>query len=729
METGNEDQQDSTKTYSVAYWLTQLDAAKEAQKEHNDLADEAWKEYLGCDKKGSILENKNAARYPIYYSSVRTIQPALYSRTPVPVIEKRFDDMSDEVARVAAIMQERLAKHLMRACPFDRTMYHTRDNYIHSGRATTRVFFDALVNENKSQKFYERREVEGQAGFFDDEGNLPEEDKELYQDDDGRVYAEMVEESLDEVKAESMPVFHRDLLHTPNARTWEELEWIGFHSMMIKADVEDRFGEEIAQAVSYGAHNDGDEDKEKKTKAGDKYLSVWEVWCKRTKTVYWVTECYKEDFLDTRDDPYELANFFPCAPFMLGIVGVDDLYAAPDYAQLRPLINQLHAAADRMRRLFKSIKKRGLADGSVPELAALMTESEGDFIMVNNFKELIGDGGLDRLVEFFPTDELVSAIQTMAQITEMFEAKFNEVLGIPDILRGNSDPKETAAAQQLKGDYASLRFSSTQREFQRLVRDTIEMMCDLALHKFPTEKLQEIMGFQYMPQQDQAVFPYALELLQNDNERMLRIDIETDSTITTNQNAEIEQRNYLAKVLFQGLEGLGKMSQQNPQLTPIVAQLVMYVIRGVRGGKQIEGALEPLLAQMTQQAMQPPPQQPDPAMAKAQMDGQMQQQKMQMEMQLAQGKMQLQQAELQIKAQQLQVQVQKIMSDSQNDQQKIALQGQIAELDAFLESSKIEMEREWLSRDMEERLMTEERLQVETALKVRDASKPEAYVR
>jgi len=57
------------------------------------------------------------------------------------------------------------------------------------------------------------------------------------------------------------------------------------------------------------------------------------------------------------------------------------------------------------------------------------------------------------------------------------------------------------------------------------------------------------------------------------------------------------------------------------------------------------------------------------------------------------------------------------------------LQGQIAELDAFLESSKIEMEREWLSRDMEERLMTEERLQVETALKVRDASKPEAYVR
>lgn len=722
METGNESKTQS----SVKYWQSQIECAKEAQQEHNDVADDAWQEFLGCTAKGSIKDNKNAARYPIYFSSVKTIQPALYSRTPVPVIEKQFDDVKDELGRLGAVMLERLSKYLMRACPFDRTMYHTRDTYIHSGRATTRVFFEGKVNEDVARTYYERRDVEGQPGFFDEQGNLPEEGAELREDEEGKVYAEKVSESIDYMRAELLPVFHRDILHTPNARTWEEVEWIAFHSMMSKPDVKDRFGEEIAAKVKYSGYDEEREQSKEKKNTQDKYLSVWEVWCKRTQKVYWVTDCYADDFLDEKDDPYEMEGFFPCAPFMLGTVGCDSLYTVADYAQLRPLIAQLHAAADRMRRLFRSIKKRGLADGSVPELQELSNESEGDFLFVNNFKELIGDGGIEKLVKFFPTGELVEAIQTMAQITEVFEQKFNEVLGIPDILRGNSDPRETAAAQQMKGQYASLRFSATQREFQRLVRDSIQMMCDLALRKFPAEKLAEIMGVQLMSPEEQQAFPVVLQMLQNDKERKLRIEIETDSTITMNQQAEVESRNYLAKVLFDGVQGVGAAIEKSPALGAIMAQTVMYVIRGIRDGKQIEGALEPVLQQMIEQAQQPKPQQPDPAIAKAQMDAQMQQQKMQMEMQVQQAKMQLQQAELQIKAATLQVQLQKIAVDSENEQQKTALQAQIAELDAFLETSKIDLEREWLSRDMDERLMTEQRLQVETALKIKEANKPEA---
>lgn len=632
---------------NIKFWLAQISAAKESTREYFKASSEAYAEYLGTFREGPESVKAPATnaltpdvRYPIYWSSVRTIQPAIYSRTPTITVQKTFDDLSDDVARVATLCLERLGKYLMRCCPFDRVMYSARDTFIHTGKATSRVFFDAYIKETTTKKYVTQIEVpvdqDAQPQVDPATGQpLPPQMQQVWVDadskpiqgEDGQVapqvlqdetgfYIESVEESIDSTKSFLHPLSYQDVLHTPNARHQEEIDWIAYKSLMTKEDVAERFGPETADKLHYEQFVTTSDGSERKLILPTAYVVIWEIWDKRAKSVYWYAEAFETEFIDTKPDPYELDGFFPSAPFIFGTLGPDNLYPVPDYIQLRPFINQLHGMASRLKKLVRAARRRGLADASVPELIALANDTDdAEFVMVSAFQQqVVGKGGIENIIKFFPTEEFVAAIAEMVNVIQTYEDKFNELYGIPDILRGVSDPNETAAAQQLKGRFLSLRFSATQREFQRFCRDCIERMCDLALRKFPQDKLEQVCGVSHMDPEDQQVWPQALLILRDDNERKVRIDIETDSTITMNQNADIEQRNYLAKTLFEGLAGVANATSQNPAFASAAGAVLMFVIEGLREGKEIEGRLRPALEQLAQ----PQEPKPDPEMVKLQ---------------------------------------------------------------------------------------------------------------
>lgn len=615
---------------NIKYWVSQLLAAERAAEPSKNATQKAWREYLRELPKGKAGDKDMTvvkARYPIYWSSVKTIQPAIYARTPVPTVDKVFDDLSDDIARVASLCLERLAKYLMRHTPFDRIMYATRDEYIHGGKTTPRVCFDSDIRvEPVCVRYHEQQvpdPVTGQVtvAYYDGAGQPAPDGTELLQDEIG-YYAETTNENVDRVGIELVPVHYADILHTPSARHHEEIDWIAYKSLLTRGDVEDRFGKETADKLAgyYKSSSDRDDDDRDKDTLPSLYATIWEIWDKRRCEVYWYCLGYNDEFIDQKEDIYSLSGFFPSPPFMLGTVGPDSLYPTPDYIQLEPLIQQIHGIAERIRKLVLLTQRKGIYDSSVKGLEALAQNAvEGEFIGVGEFQRLISEkGGLSNVIQFFPVEQLVSATQEMAQLMDLWEQKFSEVYGIPDILRGTSDPNETAAAQQLKGKYNSHRFSAITREFQRLCRDAIELMCDLALKKFPAQKLASIMGVPLMKPEEQAAWPQVLQLLQDDTERKVRVDIETDSTITMNENADIEQRNYLAKTMFEGLASTSQAMQQNPSFAAVSAQVLLYVTQGLRKGKEIEGSLKQLADQLTQQASQPPPEKPDPAMIKAQ---------------------------------------------------------------------------------------------------------------
>lgn len=653
---GEEDYKDETKKGkpNIQFWISQLEAAKAAKKRWEESSKRAWDEYLGGKADRLPIRDQDnktpPSRYPIFWSSIKTIQPMLYSQTPKEDIEKVFDDLEDNIARLGSLSLERLSKYLKRMAPFDRVQYATRDDFIMTGKTTNRVCFDSNIKQEPKKKYYVQTQAMGPDGvpmpvWVDSEGTPMPQDAPIGQDETG-VYIEIMEESIDYTKVELLPVNYQDYLHTPNARHWEEIDWIAFKSLMDKDECIDTFGKEQAEKIkylTYSRQEEKDGSPEEKGSLPIQFACIWEIWNRKKKEVYWMADGYTEDFLTPLNyeggDPYELCGFFPCPPFMLGTTGPDHLYPVPDFVQLEPIILQLHGMAQRLRRLVRAVRRRGVYDESVEELKRLEDETdEAEFLGVANFKELIGDGGLEAIVKYFPVETIVQATEQMAQIIALYEEKFNELYGIPDILRGASDPTETAAAQQLKGHFLSVRASMIQKEFQRLVRDDLELMCDLALKKFPEEKLIQIMGVRRWSPEDQQYWPQVLLLLRDDQERKIRINIETDSTITMNQQAEMAQRNELAQSFFQGLSAVAQVSQNSPEAVPAAFQVLLLAIQGLPKGKEVEQTLR----QTAMQMMQPKEQQPDPAMMKAQADVQANQQKLQAQLQFEEQKMMMQ---------------------------------------------------------------------------------------
>jgi hypothetical protein len=81
---------------------------------------------------------------------------------------------------------------------------------------------------------------------------------------------------------------------------------------------------------------------------------------------------------------------------------------------------------------------------------------------------------------------------------QQFEAMFNNLSGVPDVVRGNTSPNETAAAQQQKGQFYNLRSSWDQLQFQEMARYVIEMQIEIALKKMPIDMLKKYMGVEYL---------------------------------------------------------------------------------------------------------------------------------------------------------------------------------------------------------------------------------------
>ena len=99
-------------------------------------------------------------------------------------------------------------------------------------------------------------------------------------------------------------------------------------------------------------------------------------------------------------------------------------------------------------------------------------------------------------------------------------------MGLSDIMRGATDPGETLGAQQLKSQYGSVRIRDKQGEMVRVARDieeiTAEIMCsefdfdtliEMSQMEIPTEAEQQ-QKMAMMPQQLQAMQQQALQQMQ-----------------------------------------------------------------------------------------------------------------------------------------------------------------------------------------------------------------------
>jgi hypothetical protein len=416
---------------------------------------------------------------------------------------------------------------------------------------------------------------------------------------------------------------------------------------MTREALVERFGEDMGSKIPLdsGPDNlDGPNRKREGTRA-----KICELWCKETQKVYWLHKGMAQ-FVDERDDPLGLEGFFPCPKPLYATTTSDSLVPVPDFLLYQDQANELDILSDRIDGLVKALRMRGVYDASQPALQRLLTEGDNNaLIPVDKWMAFGEKGGLKGSIDLLPLDTLAQALLQCYGAREQIKAQIYEITGISDIIRGQTAASETATAQQIKGQYAGLRLKSMQEEVALFASELIRLKAQIICQLFQPQTILQYAAAQQMSPEDQQMIPQALQLLADKPLRNFRVEVASDSLVQIDEAQNKQDRLEFVQAYGGFLEKALPVVQQVPQVAPIVVELMKYGIGAFKQAEAIEGTLDRMLEEITQQqqaqAGAPPP--PDPEMVKAQMQQQAEAARMQAEQQKAQFDAQMQQAKLQ----------------------------------------------------------------------------------
>jgi hypothetical protein len=576
--------------------LTELELADKDHKPWHKRAERVLKRYR--DERGTEdSEMVSGKRYNVLWSNTNTVAPAIYSRVPKPVVERRFKDR-DVIGRTASEKLERVLSFQLQNEDFDHAMVQCREDLLLPGRAMTWIRYEPKFG---TQMLPVTTTPDGQ--YVDASGAAV--DPKQVRPQPGGSFAVSSEVLIDEDVICDY-VHWKDFLHNP-ARIWGEVRWVARRTYMTRDAVKERFGKEKVLNVKFDYLPEQMEESKSISQQEQEIFKkaiVWEYWDKTTKTVTWVSKGCNE-VLDHKPDPLGLSGFFPCPRPLLSVTTNDTLIPIPYFSQYQDQASELDELTTRISLLTSAIRVVGCYDASKPHIGQLLKEApENEMIPCDDWPTHSKDNGIKGSVDFMPLEDLQRTLNSLYDARERTKAEVYEITGFSDIIRGHSAPSETATAQQIKGQFATLRLSDWQRAFQRFARDNIALMGEVIAEKFQPQSIARQSGTEIQSAESQAEFDAAVALLKDDLSRSFRIDIETDSTVAIDESLDKQSRTEFMAAVGPFLEKAFAVTQQSPFMGPLITDMLMFVVRGHKAGRGLETRIEETMQKATAMAMQ-----------------------------------------------------------------------------------------------------------------------------
>lgn len=671
---------EKTVTKTQAFWVAEIDTYEQQfgpwEKRCKNIVDR----YM--DERDELV--KEASRFNILWSNIQTLHPAIYASTPTPNIDRRFDS-DDDLGRYSALVLERAVSYYVKNDLFDKVMKQATLDRLLPGRGVAWVRYCPV--------FEEKLQVTDDAQDKDYEEEIPD----LLSEDTVPDY-----------------VHWQDFGHTW-ARTWQEVRGVWRRVFMTRAECVKRFGEEKGNKIPLDAEIKGKND-EKLDSA--KKAVIYEIWDKAEKEAIWLHKSM-EDILDKADDPLGLKDFFPCPEPIYATLSNNTLIPTPDYIQYQDQALELDMLTARIAAITKAVKVAGVYDASAQGIDRMLSEgTENKLIPVEQWAVLGGGKGIEGAVSFFPLDKIMATLTGLYAGREQVKQDLYEITGISDIVRGATDPNETLGAQELKGQFATLRLDNNQKDAARFAKDLVVIMTEIIAKHFSLDTIKQVSGVKLMTQEEKATIQAQIQqsqqqyqmaaqqaqaqqkepppapeipedieellslptweeienLIRNDTARNFRIDIETDSTIKTDQENEKKAR---VEFLSAVSSFMAQAVDIPPQLQDLAMEMLMFGVRGFKVSRELETSFESTMREIKKAKDQPPP--PDPQMQIEQMKAQADQQRTKDEMQLAQTK---HQSDLEM-----------LKAKTEADQSKAQSELQLKQMDAELTKLDIELKK------------------------------------
>lgn len=716
-------------------WMKELSLVRESKPQRNfeRIGEKINKIYSNASAVQSASAQDNSesrVMVNILWSNIQVMKPSLFCRIPKSVVERRFKD-SDPVGRLSCTVAERSTSFML-SIQQDRFMYAVKaavEDRLIPGRGQVWLRYTAEFQEGDPEQVSGQDVLEAapQEGSSDQQ-QLP--------------VPEQVKLNTERVLIDS--VHWLDYFHSA-ARNPFEIRWHCRRVYMSRSELIKRFGEEIGKAVEFLADSPGMK-KKKLSKDEQQFLmqaEVFEIWDFANRQTIWISPGYTKGPLDIKDDTLHLAGFFPCPNPLLATTTTDSMYPTPDYKIYERLAEEVDYISKRISSMADCIRFVGATAAQFnKDIKDMLKLADGQLWPIEAWSAFAEKEGFKGIIDWMPFENAVAALQPLSEYKGQLLEQIDLIIGIPDIAKGQTDPNETADAQQRKSKWAVLKLQEKQQDVQRFCREIISKMAEIIFEPglFADETIQLMCGFSQMSMEDQQNFPAALALLRDDRLRTFRVDIETDSTIAVDEDADQSSRMNYMKMIAELIGEVESVSQFRPELMQPILESALFATRAFRTGRPLESSWEKAAALIEKndadKAANPQPPPPDPQLIRAQADAQAAQDRVQIESMKAQTeqmknamaqqkqnfdqfmaqreesrKTEKDQADYTIKQQAVQIEGLKVQTKSQIDQTAQALEAFKERFRQFAETQLIRVEQVKVASSVKEQALEESRAQ------------------
>lgn len=554
--------------YDTEYWSNQITLAKKNQKTFHQRGRRVNDRFLAEQQESQADPQKgNDARvFNLFWANIGILKAALYGNPPQPQVERLFQDPNDDIARVAAEIIRRLLI--------------TDD---------IKVAFEHAVED---------RLIPGMGQVW------------------LRYAADVVEVPVDGVgvqmiRDEQVPadyVHWQDFFWGP-CRVWEECPWVARRVWMTKEAYAKRFpGKSEPKFI---IPKEGAVYEASRTEGRDESLKraeVFEIWCKTTKMVHWITTEGTE-MLDQRPDPLKLKDFFPCPRPLIATTTTMKMMPRADFSLVQDQYEQLDELNIRIGYLINACKVVGVYDKNAGAVIRMLQEGvENQLIPVDNWAMFAEKGGIKGVVDWLPIEQIATVIQQLRETRIDVVQQIYELTGISDIMRGVTNARETYGAQKLKAQYSSSRLQLYQGQVAEFVSNVCQLRAEIISRHWQPQSI--IAKSQIMLTPDAEHAQQAVALIKNAYVLAYRVRVSSTQMSIPDYNAEKQDRLEFVTALGQFISQVTQLVEKVPEAGVFFLQIVQWAAASFQTTGGVETLFDNYIKAVQKKLMTPPPPKP-----------------------------------------------------------------------------------------------------------------------
>ena len=321
-------------------------------------------------------------------------------------------------------------------------------------------------------------------------------------------------------------------------------------------------------------------------------ISIWEIWDKSDKKVYCFAPVMQSgDLLEEKDYPYDID--FPCVPEGLMFDEFNDnLIPTPRHAQCLDQYEKIDYLTNEIFEALDLIGVYGAYDESCEGFDKIFDpDNKNSMVAIKDAVKYIEKGGLSGCLTFYDPTAAINVITSLNTERDLLIKDVQGILGVYDVLEGETNPQEAYGTNKLKGTFGTQRLQEDQSKVIFFTQEILKIACSIISQMFEPESLIKVSTIDYSTEDPQLFLP-AIQLLKDNGLRDTRLEISSEEVKAYTDESYKQRIVELWKVVFEMLTQSAQMIQSIPEMAIICKTALMSTVRGYRVGRTVENLLE-----------------------------------------------------------------------------------------------------------------------------------------